>query len=85
MEDDHFLVKVHSHEDELLFLVITRSILNSIPVAKSSHYLSSNLVVNYTLTLICIMFLLFYDKVSAELWTASLGGEFGLFEPYCRS
>jgi hypothetical protein len=33
------------------------------------------------------MFLLLYDKVevSAKLWTASLGGEFGLFEPYCRS
>jgi len=26
VEDDHFLVKVHSHEDELLFLVIARSI-----------------------------------------------------------
>ncbi len=26
MEDDHFLVKVRSHEDELLFLVIVRSI-----------------------------------------------------------
>jgi hypothetical protein len=49
--------------------------------------LSSNLVVNYTLTLICILFLLLYDKVevSAEPWIASLGGEFGLFEPYCRS
>jgi hypothetical protein len=47
--------------------------------------LSSNLVVNYTLTLICILFLLLYDKVSAEPWIASLRGEFGLFEPYCRS
>jgi hypothetical protein len=26
VEDDHFLVKVRSHEDELLFLVIVRSI-----------------------------------------------------------
>jgi hypothetical protein len=26
VEDDHFLVNVHSHEDELLFLVIARSI-----------------------------------------------------------
>jgi hypothetical protein len=26
VEDDHFLVKVCSHEDELLFLVIARSI-----------------------------------------------------------
>jgi len=26
VEDDHFLVKVRSHEDELLFLVILRSI-----------------------------------------------------------
>jgi hypothetical protein len=26
VEDDHFLVKVRSHEDELLFLVIARSI-----------------------------------------------------------
>jgi hypothetical protein len=48
-------------------------------------YLSSNLVVNYTHTLICILFLLLYDKVSAEPWTTSLGREFGLFEPYCRS
>jgi hypothetical protein len=35
VEDDHFLVKVCSHEDELLFLVIARSIWDSIPVAKS--------------------------------------------------
>jgi hypothetical protein len=43
--------------------------------------------VNYTLTLICILFLLLYDKVEvfAEPWTASLGGEFGLFEPYYKS
>jgi hypothetical protein len=26
LEDDHFLVKVRSHEDELMFLVIARSI-----------------------------------------------------------
>jgi len=26
VEDDHFLVKVRSHEDELMFLVIVRSI-----------------------------------------------------------
>jgi hypothetical protein len=33
------------------------------------------------------MFLLLYEKVevSAEPWTAFLGGEFGLFEPYYKS